>query len=30
VGGQKFSGQFKLGGDSSHTLIFYPNRVVVE
>lgn len=30
VGGQKFSGQFKLGGDSSHTLIFYINKVVVE
>jgi LysM repeat protein len=30
VGGQKFSGEFKLGGDSSHTLIFYINKVVVE
>ena len=28
VGGEKFSGQFKLGGDSSHTLMFYPNKVV--
>ena len=30
VGGQKFSGQFKLGGKSSHTLTFYINKVVVE
>lgn len=30
VGGEKYSGQFKLGGDSSHTITFYPNRVVVE
>ncbi len=30
VGGQKFSGQFKLGGDSSHTLTFYINKVVVD
>jgi LysM repeat protein len=30
VGGEKYSGQFKLAGDSSHTIIFYPHRVVVE
>lgn len=30
VGGQKFSGQFKLRGDSSHTITFYINKVVVE
>ena len=30
IGGEKFSGDFKLGGDSSHTLIFYINKVVVE
>jgi LysM repeat protein len=30
VGGEKFSGQFKLGGDSSHTLTFYINKVVVD
>lgn len=30
VGGKKFSGEFKLGGDTSHTLTFYSNKVVVE
>ena len=30
VGGQKFSGQFNLGGDSNHSITFYSNRVVVE
>jgi LysM repeat protein len=30
VGGQKFSGQFNLGGGASHTLTFYINKVVVE
>lgn len=30
VGGQKFSGQFKLGGDSGRTLTFYINKVIVE
>jgi LysM repeat protein len=30
VGGKKFSGDFKVGGDGSHTLIFYPNKVVVK
>jgi len=30
IGGEKFSGQFKLGGDSSHTLTFYINKVVVD
>jgi len=30
IGGEKFSGQFKLGGGSSHTLTFYINKVVVE
>ncbi len=30
VGGEKYSGQFKLGGNSNPTLIFYSNRVVVQ
>jgi len=30
VGGQKFEGQFKLGGESDHTMTFYSNKVVVE
>lgn len=30
VGGQKFSGDFKLGGDSTHTLTFYISKVVVD
>ena len=30
VGGQKFSGQFNLGGDSNHSITFYSNNVVVE
>ncbi|MFZ5908876.1 MAG: LysM peptidoglycan-binding domain-containing protein [Chloroflexota bacterium] len=30
VGGQKYSGQFHLGGDSEHTITFYSNRVVVD
>ncbi len=30
VGGQKFTGQFNLGGDSSHTISFYDKKVVVE
>jgi LysM repeat protein len=30
VGGEKFSGDFKLGGGSSHTLTFYSNRVTVD
>jgi len=30
VGGQKFEGQFNLGGDSNHSITFYSNRVVVE
>jgi hypothetical protein len=30
VGGQKFSGQFKLDGDGGHTLTFYINQVVVD
>ena len=29
VGGEKYSGQFKLGKDSGPTLIFYSNKVVV-
>jgi LysM repeat protein len=29
VGGQKFEGQFNLGGDSEHSITFYSNRVVV-
>jgi len=30
VGGRKFEGQFKLGGDSDHTMTFYINKVVVD
>jgi LysM repeat protein len=30
VGGQKFSGQFKLDGDGGHTLTFYINQVIVD
>lgn len=30
VGGQKFSGGFNLGGDSSHSITFYSNKVVVD
>jgi LysM repeat protein len=30
VGGEKFSGEFNLGGGSSHTLTFYSNRVTVD
>ncbi len=30
VGGQKFTGQFNLGGDSEHSITFYSNRVVVK
>lgn len=30
VGGQKFSGQFRLSADQEHTLTFYENRVVLE
>jgi LysM repeat protein len=30
VGGQKFAGQFNLGGDSNHSITFYINKVVVE
>lgn len=30
VGGKKFSGQFNLTGDSSQTLTFYINKVVVD
>ena len=30
VGGQKFEGQFNLGGDSDHSITFYSNRVIVE
>lgn len=30
VGGQKFSGQFKLGADSGHTLTFYSHKVILE
>lgn len=30
VGGEKFSGGFNLGGDSSHSIKFYSNKVVVE
>ena len=30
IGGRKFEGQFKLGGDSDHTMTFYINKVVVE
>jgi LysM repeat protein len=29
VGGQKFTGQFNLGGDSDHSITFYSNKVVV-
>ena len=30
VGGEKYSGQFKLGGNSSPSLIFYSNKVVLK
>lgn len=30
VGGEKYSGAFKLGGDSSHTITFNKNKVVVD
>jgi len=30
VGGQKFSGQFQLHGNSNQTITFYSNRVVVQ
>jgi LysM repeat protein len=30
VGGQEFVGQFKLGGGSNQTLVFYINKVVVK
>ena len=30
VGGEKYSGQFKLGGNSKPTLVFYSNKVVVK
>lgn len=30
VGGEKYVGEFKLGGDSSHSLTFYSNKVVVK
>ena len=30
VGGEKYSGQFKLGGGSNPTLIFYSNKVVLK
>ena len=30
VGGQKFSGQFKLGADSGHTLTFYSHKVILD
>ena len=30
VGGQKFTGQFNLGGGENHSIMFYSNRVVVE
>lgn len=30
VGGEKYSGQFKLGGNSNPTLVFYSNKVVLK
>ncbi|MDP1714117.1 MAG: LysM peptidoglycan-binding domain-containing protein [Anaerolineales bacterium] len=30
VGGQKFVGQFNLGGDSDHSITFYSNKVTVD
>ena len=30
VGGEKYSGQFNLSGDSDHSITFYSNKVVVE
>jgi hypothetical protein len=30
VGGQKFEGQFNLGGGSDHVISFYSNKIVVE
>jgi LysM repeat protein len=30
VGGQKYVGQFKLGGDAEHTITFFGNKVVVD
>lgn len=30
VGGQKFEGQFNLGGGSDHSITFYSNKVIVE
>jgi hypothetical protein len=30
VGGKKFQGEFHLGGDSEHTIIFYEKKVVVQ
>ena len=30
VGGEKYSGQFKLGNDANRTIVFYPHRVNVE
>jgi LysM repeat protein len=30
VGGIKFEGQFKLGGDTNHTITFYASKVVVK
>jgi LysM repeat protein len=30
VGGQKFEGSFKLGGESEHSMTFYSNKIVVE
>ena len=30
VGGEKYSGQFKLGGGSGQTIIFYSNKVVLK
>ena len=30
VGGNSYSGQFRLGGDTNRTITFYPNKVVVE
>lgn len=30
VGGEKFTGQFKLGGNTNHSITFYSNKVVVQ
>ena len=30
VGGEKYSGQFKLGGGSGQTIVFYSNKVVLK